>query len=189
MKSNKIYLRIIIGVSIVIPVVVAFLLYTPFNLGLNVKWVRFLPTLNAILNSSTAVCLILALIAVRTQKVGYHKRLMTLGLVFGAVFLVSYVLYHSNSTSVVYGDIDHDGILSSTESSQVGAMRTVYIFTLLSHIALSIVVVPFVLLAFYFALTDQIGRHKKLVKFTFPIWLYVSISGVIVYFMISPYYL
>ncbi|MEP0367582.1 MAG: DUF420 domain-containing protein [Cyclobacteriaceae bacterium] len=189
MKSNKLYLRIIIGISIAIPVVVALLLYTPFNLGLDAEWIGFLPTLNAILNSSTAVCLILALVAIKAQKVDFHKLLMTLGLLFGSVFLISYVLYHSNSSSVIFGDIDHDGVLSSAELSQVGTMRTVYVFTLLSHIALSIVVVPFVLLAFYFALTDQIARHKKLVKFTFPIWLYVSITGVLVYLMVSPYYL
>jgi len=189
LKSNKLYLKIIIGVSIAIPVVVALLLYTPFDLGLNGYWIRFLPTINALLNSSTAVCLVLALIAVKSQKITWHKRLMTLGLVFGALFLVSYVLYHSNSESVIYGDIDHNRTLSELESAEVATMRPIYIFTLLSHIALSILVVPFVLLAFYFALSDQIGKHKKLVKYTFPIWLYVSITGVLVYLMISPYYL
>lgn len=188
-SNNKSYLRIIIAVSIAIPVVVAVLLYTPLNFGFDGDWVKGLPKLNAILNSTTAVMLILALIAIKNGKVKLHRNLMLTGLILGTLFLLSYVLYHANSTSVIYGDINKDGMLGQQELLQVGASRTIYVFTLLSHILLSILVVPFVLLAFYFALTNQIDRHKKLVKFTFPIWLYVSVTGVIVYLMISPYYL
>lgn len=114
---------------------------------------------------------------------------MLTGLLLGSLFLILYVLYHSNSVSVIYGDVNHDGVLDAQERLNVGAFRSVYIFTLLSHIALSIIVVPFVLMSFYFALTEQFDKHKKIVKYTFPIWLYVSVTGVIVYLMISPYYL
>ncbi|WP_258105095.1 DUF420 domain-containing protein [Marinoscillum sp. MHG1-6] len=189
MKENKVYLRIIIAISIAIPLVVAILLYSPLDLGLSGDWIKALPKLNALLNSTTSVLLILALIAIRKRKVSLHKKLMLSCLVLGTLFLVSYVVYHSNSTSVIFGDSNKDGILSADELLKVGALRTIYVFTLLSHIGLSFVVVPFVLLAFYFALTDQITRHKKIVKFTFPVWLYVSVTGVIVYLLISPYYL
>jgi putative membrane protein len=89
---------------------------------------------------------------------------------------------------VIYGDIDSNGTLSSEELLAVGAFRTIYIGLLLSHIGLSVVVVPLVLLAFYFALNDQIDRHKRIVKFTWPIWFYVSVTGVLVYLMIKPFY-
>jgi putative membrane protein len=188
-NKNKLLFRTIIGVSVAIPIVVAALLYTPFDLGLDGAWIKFLPTLNAILNSATAAVLVLALFAIRSGKVKVHSSLMLTGLVLGSLFLVSYVLYHANSDSVIYGDVNHNGSLEPSEVLDAGVMRSIYIFTLLSHIALSIVVVPFVLLAFYYALTNQIPRHRKIVKFTFPVWLYVSVTGVLVYLMISPYYL
>ncbi|MFY0600481.1 MAG: DUF420 domain-containing protein [Cyclobacteriaceae bacterium] len=187
--NNKLYIRIIIVLSIVIPVAVAFLLFTPFDLGLSGEWIGSLPSLNAILNSSTAVCLVLAVIAVKKGNVKVHSGFMLTGLVLGCLFLISYVLYHSNTDAVKFGDLNHDSLVDAEELIKVGAMRTIYLFILLSHIGFSIVVVPFVLLAFYFALSDNIEKHKRIVKFTFPIWLYVSVTGVIVYLMISPYYI
>ena len=189
MEKNKVYLRVIIALSVIIPVVVALLLYTPFTLGLSGSWIKKLPALNAIFNSTTSLCLIGALVAIRKKNITLHRNLMFIGLILGVCFLISYVLYHSNSTSVIYGDLNGDGALSAQELSEVGTMRSVYIFILLSHIVLSVMVVPLVLFAFYLALTNQIIRHKKVVKFAFPIWLYVSITGVVVYLMISPYYL
>ena len=101
-----------------------------------------------------------------------HQSLNTISFIFGSIFLVSYIIYHSSVESTSYQ----------------GNLEYIYYPTLISHILLSIVVVPFDLFAFYFALTNQINKHKKVVKYTFPIWLYVSVSGVIVYLMISPYY-
>ena len=145
--------------------------------------------MNAVINSLTAVLLIAALIAIKKKNIRLHRTLMLSALVLGTLFLVSYVIYHASTTSTVFGDVDHDGVLSSAEKAELGSMRGIYLFTLLSHIGLSIVVVPFVLLAFYYALSNQISRHQKIVKYTFPVWLYVSITGVLVYLMISPYYL
>lgn len=190
LESNKTYLRIIQIVSVVIPVVVAVLLFAPFNLSLgDQEWVKKLPAANAVINSLTAVLLLAALIAIKRGNIPLHRNLMLSGLVLGTLFLVSYVLYHASTTSTVFGDLNHDGLLDGAEKLTVGSMRSVYIVVLLSHIGLSIVVVPFVLLAFYYALSNQISKHQKIVKYTFPVWLYVSITGVIVYFMISPYYL
>ncbi|WP_421869003.1 DUF420 domain-containing protein [Marinoscillum sp.] len=190
LESNKTYLRVIQIVSVVIPVVVAVLLFAPINLSLGDQgWVRALPGVNAVINSLTAVLLIAALIAIKKKNIRLHRTLMLSALVLGTLFLVSYVIYHASTTSTVFGDVDHDGVLSSAEKAELGSMRGIYLFTLLSHIGLSIVVVPFVLLAFYYALSNQISRHQKIVKYTFPVWLYVSITGVLVYLMISPYYL
>ena len=106
----------------------------------------------------------------------------------GVLFLVSYLLYHSTSDSTVFGDINSNGMLDDYEAEQVGSMRMIYLFILLSHIFFAVLVVPFVLFAFYFALTDRIEKHRKTVRFTLPLWLYVSVTGVLVYLMIRPYY-
>ena len=152
------------------------------------EWVMVLPHINAIINSVTAILLIGAVISIKKGNIILHKNLMTAGLILGTVFLLSYVLYHSSAPSTIFGDVNQDGTLDDNERQALGNSRTVYLLLLLSHIGLSIVVVPFVLLAFFYALSAQIGKHKKIVKFTFPIWLYVSVTGVIVYLMIRGYY-
>jgi len=189
LKDNKSYLRLITVVSVLIPVVVAILIYMPFRFGDgNIEWTKSLPGLNAILNTTTSVVLLVALWAIKSGKIDLHRNLMFSALILGVLFLVSYVIYHSSAESVMFGDVDHDGVLSIEEKTDVGMLRSVYLFVLLSHIALSIAVVPFVLLAFYRALSGKIEQHKKLVKWTFPIWLYVSLTGVLVYLLINPYY-
>ncbi len=184
-KSNQ--KSFVIGTSIVVPLVVAVLIFTPQKLSLG-EWVQLLPTLNAVLNSSTAMLLLLALVMVKRGNITLHRTFMTTGLILGALFLVSYVIYHASSPSVKFGDLNGDGLLSAEELAAVGSQRGIYVFVLLSHILLSIVVLPLVLFAFYFAWSNKIDRHKKLVKWTFPIWFYVSITGVVVYLMINPYY-
>ncbi len=186
-QANKSYLRLIVIISVAVPALVAVLLFTPIKLELS-GWVKFLPTLNAVLNSTTSVLLILAFLAIRFKKIKWHRNLMLTSLSLGALFLVSYVIYHGTTESTVFGDVDHNGVLSAEEMEAVGDSRMIYLIVLLSHIGLSIVVVPFVLIAFYYALSDQISSHRKIVKYTYPIWLYVSITGVVVYLMISPYY-
>lgn len=186
-KANKGYLRFIYVISIAVPSVVALLLFSPFKFEMA-GWVKSLPTLNAILNSTTSVLLIAALFAIRAKKIALHRNLMLTSLILGALFLVSYILYHSTSESTVFGDLDHNGVLDDAEAASVGTSRMIYLGVLLSHIGFSIVVVPFVLIAFYYALSNQITKHRKIVKFTYPIWLYVSLTGVLVYLMISPYY-
>lgn len=189
LQSNKSYLRLIIIVSVAIPTVVAILLFAPLNFVIDRQsWITYLPAFNAVVNSITSALLVGAFISIKKQKVELHRNLMLAALLMGTLFLVSYVIYHASTVSTVFGDLDHDGILSAEELALAGNSRAMYLFILLSHIGLSIVVVPFVLLAFYFALSGQIDRHKKIVRYTFPVWLYVSVTGVIVYFMISPYY-
>ena len=133
-----------------------------------------LPLLHAIINGTCAVLLIFSLRAIKAGKVDLHKKinLSTFGL--SAVFLISYVTYHFFVPETSYGG---DGIL-----------KTFYYFILLTHIPLAAAVLPLILLAFWYALTGKIDKHKKIVRFTYPIWLYVAVTGVIVYMMISPYY-
>jgi putative membrane protein len=188
MISGNGFVKYVVVISVAVPLLVAVLMFLPLNLGFTGTWIKNLPTLNAILNSTTAICLVLALVFIRQMNIKMHRVFMSVGFLLGSLFLISYIIYHSNATTVIYGDSNHDGVLDADELLAVGMLRSFYVFTLLSHIVLSMVVVPFVLMAFYFALSDQVNKHKNIVKYTFPIWLYVSVTGVIVYFMISPYY-
>jgi putative membrane protein len=188
-KQDKQYMTAIGVISVLIPIVVALLLFVPHTGKLGNVDVSILPHINALLNSTTACCLVIAYFFIKSGNQNMHRRLMTTAFVLSSLFLVSYVIYHFQAPSTKFGDSNGDGILSEIEMAEVGMMRGVYLFFLLTHILLAAVVVPFVLIAFYFALSKQIARHKKIVKFTFPIWLYVAVTGVIVYLMISPYYL
>lgn len=186
-KENR-YLTIISILSVVIPVAVAVLLFSPAKLQVESNWIDFLPHLNAAINTFTAVTLIAALVFIKNRQIKYHETAMYVAFALGAVFLISYVVYHASAESAVFGDMNRNGILEETEALAIGSTRSVYLMILLSHIVLAAVVVPFVLLALYFALTGKYARHRKIVKFAYPIWLYVSITGVVVYLMVSPYY-
>jgi len=149
------------------------LLGLPTKLDLG-DWVYTLPHVIGVINTLTAICLVLAIVAIKRKKVDLHKKFNSAAFVLGAIFLLCYVTYHASAESTSFGGDD--------------TTKYIYYFFLLTHIVLSIGVVPLVLLAFYYALNEMIDKHKKIVKFTFPIWLYVSVTGVIVYLMISPYY-
>jgi len=188
LTDNKTYLRVIYVVSALIPIVVAVLILFPQKINLTGEWVKSLPGVHALINSITVVTLMGALFSIKKGNIQLHRNFMFASLFLGVLFLISYVLYHSSQPSVKFGDIDHDGIVSELELSEVGMSRTLYLVILGSHILLSILVVPFVLFAFYYALTNQIDRHRKMVRYTFPVWLYVSVTGVVVYLMVKPYY-
>jgi len=149
----------------------------------------YLPMLNAMLNGTCTVLLLVSLYFIKQGNITVHKRLNILTFCLSSLFLVSYVLFHylmRNDT--MYGDVNGDGILSASESAAVGGMRTLYLLILVPHIILAAGVLPLILLSFNAGLQMQVARHKKLVRWTFPLWLYVTITGVIVYLMISPYY-
>ncbi|MFM7005795.1 MAG: DUF420 domain-containing protein [Flavobacteriales bacterium] len=174
----------IVAISIIIPLAVAALF------GIKVEGVdfSFLPPIYAGINAITACLLILALIFIKNGKVQQHQKTIQLALVLSVLFLLCYVTYHMTSDSTVYGDTDHNGALSAQELSLVSATRLAYIILLLSHIFLSVAVIPVVLFTYLHAWEGNYQKHKKWAKFAFPIWLYVAVTGVIVYFMISPYY-
>lgn len=147
-----------------------------------------LPMINAILNGSCSVLLILSLWAIKKRNIALHKKLNLTAFVLSSLFLVCYVTAHYFIPDTKFGDSDHDGIMSVAESAAVSGIKPVYIIILLSHIFLAAIVLPFVLLSFYYGLTDQREKHKKITRISYPVWLYVTITGVIVYVMVSPYY-
>lgn len=147
-----------------------------------------LPMLNAFLNGSCTILLLFSLLAIKSKKIALHKKLNLTAFVFSTVFLLSYVTAHYFIPDTKYGDIDHDGLMSATEVAAVSGVKPIYVVILLTHIFLAVLVLPMILLSFYYGLTDQIQKHKKLTRFSYPIWLYVTITGVVVYLMISPFY-
>jgi putative membrane protein len=179
----------IIAVSIIVPVAVAILFSVKLkDLGVAVEPLSFLPPIYATINGITAVLLILAVMAIKKGNRTGHERLMTMAIGCSVIFLVMYVAYHMTAGDTKFGDNNGDGILDATEKAQIGAIRFVYYFILISHILLSIIIIPLVLFTYVRALANEFDRHKKLAKITFPIWLYVAVTGVIVYLMIAPYY-
>lgn len=179
----------IILVSIVIPIVVAILFSVKLkDFGFQVEPLSFLPPIYASINALTALFLIMGVIAIKNKNKKVHQRFMTSAIACSVVFLVMYVAYHLTADSTIYGDIDGNRILDATEEINAGSMRLVYLFILLSHILLSIIIIPLVLITYVRALSSRFDRHRKIAKFTFPLWLYVALTGVIVYLMISPYY-
>lgn len=171
MLNEKKYNRLIIVLSVLIPIVVAVLFGVKIP---NVEPLSFLPPIYASINALTALVLVFAFMAIQKKNVKLHKQLMTFAIVLSTLFLVMYVAYHMTSDSTKFGG--------------EGLIKYFYYFILITHIVLSIVVIPFVLITFLRGLTNQVEKHKKIAKITFPLWLYVAITGVVVYIMISPYY-
>lgn len=174
----------VILVSIVIPVTVAFL----FTVSVDGVDLSFLPPIYASLNGLTAVFLVWAVISIKQGNRKRHQRLVTMAVVCSVLFLLGYVAYHITSESTIYGDVNHDGERNALEQAKVGASYYVYAILLLTHILLSMIVLPLVLFTYLKGWANNIESHRKWAKITFPIWLYVAISGVVVYLMISPYY-
>jgi putative membrane protein len=174
-KTNDFKYFILIAVlSVAIPLVVTLLLFVPQTGKLGDVDVTFLPKLHALLNSLTAIALLLGFNFIKKGRIRYHRFAMVTAIVLSAFFLISYVTYHYQAPPTRFGG--------------EGAIRGIYYFVLLTHIVLAAVIVPMVLLSVYFAISNQIARHRRISRWTFPIWLYVAITGVVVYFMISPYY-
>jgi len=169
--KEKKYNKWIVVLSIIIPLIVAAL----FGVKLpNVEPLTFLPPIYASINAFTALILVIAFWAITNKKQNLHKRLMQLAISLSVVFLTMYVAYHMTSESTKFGG--------------QGAIKYIYYIILISHIILSIAVIPFVLITYVRAITNNFERHKRIARITFPLWLYVAISGVVVFIMISPYY-
>jgi putative membrane protein len=165
---------IVLIISFILPLAVALLFGVRLNLELPFD-VHILPLINAILNGATAVLLIAALVAVKKGNIDGHKKMIYAAMGFSLIFLLVYVFYHVVTESTKYGG--------------EGTVRFIYFFFLITHIILAAIQAPFVLFAFLYGYTGRIAQHKKIVKLSYPIWLYVSITGVICYLMLQPYYL
>lgn len=169
------YNKLIVVLSVIIPAVVAILFGVNLRkMGYDVQPLTFLPPIYATINGLTAVVLVAAVIAIKNGKRALHENLMKIAIACSVAFLVMYVAYHMTSDSTKFGG--------------EGTIKYVYYFILISHIILSIIIIPLVLTTYVKALSKRFDKHKKIAKITFPIWLYVAVTGVIVYLMISPYY-
>lgn len=171
--SDKLAFRIVAAVTIAVPALVLLLYLLPKSSTVP-PIVTHCPLLNACLNGTCTVLLTISYFAIRRKKVTLHKRLNITAFILSALFLLSYVAYHFFGKETLF--------------PKGNSLRPLYLTILASHITLSAIVLPMVLLSFYYGLTNQVIKHRKLARWTLPIWLYVTITGVVVYLMISPYY-
>ncbi len=171
--NDKLVFRIIFAFSAVIFITILVLSMLP-KTDIVPAYASFLPKLNAMLNATCSVLLVASYYNIRKKNVETHKKINITAFVLSALFLVSYVWFHSFGIKTQY--------------PMESAMRPVYLFILITHIILAAVVLPLVLISFYYGITMQVKKHRRLTRWSFPIWLYVTVTGVIVYMMISPYY-
>ncbi|WP_439483468.1 DUF420 domain-containing protein [Cyclobacterium plantarum] len=172
--QNKAITGWITFISVLVPILVAVLLFMPSKVSIGEEWVYFLPHLNAVINSAATIALLLGVYFIKQGKITWHKVSMTTAFGLGAVFLISYVIYHAAAESTSFGG--------------EGWIRGLYYFLLITHIVLAAVALFPILWAYYYGFTGKYSKHRSVVKYAFPIWLYVTVTGVIVYLMISPYY-
>jgi len=155
------------------------------NLGFDV---HLFALVNAVINSCVALLLMVALVAVKRKQYQLHKKLMMVAMVLSILFLVSYICHHLFAGDTRFGDVNHDGVIDDIEKAAVGSSRMIYYIILGTHIPLAGIILPFILFSAYRALTGEFDKHKKLVRITWPVWFYVAVTGVVVYWLISPYY-
>ena len=187
--TDKFIFRFVAAISVFVFVVV-------FILSLKIlprpqvvpSFTIYLPMLNAVLNGTCTVLLLFSLYFIKSKNIRVHKRLNITAFILSSLFLVSYILFHYLSPETKFGDINGDGVLSPAETAAAGGMRTLYLLILVPHIILAALVLPLILISFYWGLKMEVAKHKRIVRWAYPIWLYVTITGVIVYLMISPYY-
>lgn len=148
----------------------------------------FLPPFHATLNAWAAVALLVALYFIKRKNVIAHQRAIYLAVGLSVLFLLSYVAYHFTTPETLFGDLNHDGVLSAEELAEAGSSRVIYLIILLSHIFLAAISLPFILFTFIRAYTGQIEKHRKMARWVYPMWLYVTITGPIAYLMLMPYY-
>lgn len=188
-QNDKTVFKLVLAVSALICVVVVVLnqklIPVPDSFP---SFIYKLPLLNAFLNGSCSVLLVASLLAIKKRNIELHKKLNLTAFLLSSLFLISYVTAHYFIPDTKFGDVDHNGVLEQMELSAVSGIRPIYLAILLSHIFLAVIVLPMILLSFYYALKDDRIKHKKITRFSYPIWLYVTVTGVVVYALISPYY-
>jgi len=186
-KNDKKAYWLIILFSIIVFTVITVLSKVKMDVDLGFD-VHLFALLNAIINSIVTLLLLAGLYTVRLRKYLLHKKIMLWALLLSVIFLLSYICHHLFAGDTRFGDLNHDGLVSDEEKGLAGPMRLVYLVILITHIPLAGIILPFVLFTAYRALTSEFPKHKKLARITWPVWLYVSFTGVLVYLLISPYY-
>lgn len=186
-KNDKKANWLIIGASLVVFIAVGALSRVKLDVDLGFD-IHIFALFNAIINSLVTILLVVALIAVKQKKYLLHKKIMLTALVLSVIFLISYICHHLLAGDTIFGDTNHDGVASEVEKAAAGPLRYFYYIILLTHIPLAGLILPFILFTAYRALIAEFAKHKKLARITWPIWFYVSMTGVLVYLLISPYY-
>lgn len=186
-KNDKKAKTLIFTFSAIVFAAVVLLSRIKLNVDLGFD-VHLFAKANAIINSCVAVLLVVALVAVKNKNYSLHKKLMMTAMLLSILFLVSYICHHLFAGDTKFGDVDHDGIVTELEKAAVGNSRLIYYIILGTHIPLAGIILPFILFSAYRAMTGEFDKHKKLVRITWPVWFYVAVTGVVVYWMISPYY-
>jgi putative membrane protein len=185
--NDKFFLRLIwIVTAVVLLVVIALKLVPPPEP--TPSFIYLFPHIIGGINATCAVLLIVSLIFIKRKNIQAHKVTNVITFILSAIFLLFYIVFHLYEKDTKYGDVDHNGVLSAIELTAVGSTRYIYFFILATHIILAIVVLPLILVSFLRGFNMQVERHKKIVRWAYPVWLYVAVTGVIVYLMISPYY-
>jgi putative membrane protein len=187
LSRDRFYLRWIVAISVAVFLLVLLLSRLPKAENIP-SFVPYLPKLNAFLNGTCSIILLISYYFIRRKKVTIHRRLNLTAVTLSTIFLLSYVTFHSFGVETRYGDLNHDGTVDAIEKADAGVLRPIYLTLLSSHILLAAIVLPLVLVSLYRGLTNQVRLHRKITRWSYPIWLYVTISGVLVYLMISPYY-
>jgi len=185
-KSIKIIIGILTGVVVLVVVILNRKIITPPSE--IPSFIYHLPLLNAFLNGTSFILLLLSFWAIKNKNIQLHKQLNLTAFVLSALFLISYVTAHFFLPETIYGDINHNGILENEELQAVQGTRNIYLFILISHILLAAITFPLILLAFYYGLNNKISAHKKIVKWAYPMWLYVCLTGPIIYLFLQKYY-
>lgn len=175
-------------ISIAVLALVGMMRNPKFKIATDIDF-SFLPPFHSTLNALAAVALIAALYFIKNKNMKAHRNSIYAAMVLSAMFLLSYVVYHFTNDAVKFGDANFDGVVSEAEKTAVGGTRTIYLLLLITHVTLAGVILPFILLTFNRAFTNQFDRHKKMARYVYPLWLYVAITGPVCYLMLRPYYM
>lgn len=156
--------------------------------GKTPEWIYILPLFHAILNGSCFFILIASFLSIRKKNIELHRKLNTAAMILSFIFLISYVIFHTLAPETLYGDLNKNHILETEELNRIVFPRSIYLFILFTHILLAAVTLPFILLAFYYGIKGNVTKHRSITRKVYPLWLYVTLSGVIVYILIRPFY-
>lgn len=179
------YLAVVVSIAVLALVV---LMRRPeFKIKTDIDF-SFLPPFHSTLNALAAVALIAALYFIKNKNMKAHAKAIYAAMVLSAMFLLSYVVYHFTNDAVKFGDANFDGIVDEAEKAAVGSIRIIYLLLLITHVTLAGIILPFILVTFNRAFTNQFERHKKIARYVYPLWLYVAITGPICYLMLRPFY-
>lgn len=178
-----------IALTIIVLIAVPCMHFLPKPLAAELpRWIRSLPAINALLNTLATLSLLLSLYFIKRKDIANHQRMNITAMVLSALFLVLYIIYHTFSDPTRFGDIDHSGLVDATEKAAAATSRIVYLTILNTHILAAALIFPFILFTFIRGYTMQVEKHRKLARFTYPLWLYVTITGPICYILLMPYY-